>query len=85
MKILTSPETYYTEPVNAWKRMKLRIRKPREFAALKMLAAWRESEAQSRDVPRNRILKDEAIFELAIHQPQNTGSPHRSSLHFQRL
>ncbi|WP_319414042.1 ribonuclease D [uncultured Cohaesibacter sp.] len=70
MKILTSPDTYYTAPVDAWKRMKLRIRKPREFAALKMLAAWRESEAQSRDVPRNRILKDEAIFELAVHQPK---------------
>ncbi|WP_319498182.1 ribonuclease D [uncultured Cohaesibacter sp.] len=70
MEILTSPDTYYTAPVDAWKRMKLRIRKPREFAALKMLAAWRESEAQSRDVPRNRILKDEAIFELAVHQPQ---------------
>ncbi len=71
MQILTSPETYYTEPVNAWKRMKLRIRKPREFAALKKLAGWREKEAQSRNVPRNRILKDEAIFELAIQQPQN--------------
>nr|WP_321456834.1 ribonuclease D [uncultured Cohaesibacter sp.] len=70
MKILTSPDTYYTAPVDAWKRMKLRIRKPREFAALKMLAAWRESEAQTRNVPRNRILKDEAIFELAVHQPK---------------
>ena len=72
MEILTSPETYYTEPVNAWKRMKLRIRKPREFAALKKLAGWREKEAQSRNVPRNRILKDEAIFELAIQQPQTS-------------
>ena len=70
MQILMSPETYYTEPARAWKRLKLRIRKPREFAALKHLAAWRESEAQNRDVPRNRILKDEAIFELAIQQPQ---------------
>ena len=70
MEILTTPETYYTEPVHAWKRLKLRIRKPREFEALKKLAAWRESEAQSRDVPRNRILKDDAIFELAIQQPQ---------------
>ncbi|PLW77418.1 ribonuclease D [Cohaesibacter celericrescens] len=70
MEILTSPETYYTEPSRAWKRMKLRIRKPKEFAALKELAAWRESEAQARDVPRNRVLKDEAIFELAIQQPQ---------------
>ena len=70
MEILTSPETYFTEPVNAWKRMKLRIRKPREFAALKKLAGWREREAQARNVPRNRVLKDEAIFELAIQQPQ---------------
>lgn len=71
MRILTSPETYYTEPSRAWKRMKLRIRKPKEFAALKLLAAWREREAQSRNVPRNRILKDDAIFELAIQQPQS--------------
>ena len=71
MKILTSPTTYYTAPVDAWKRLKLRIRKPREFAALKKLAAWRESEAQARDVPRSRILKDDAIFELAIQQPRN--------------
>ena len=47
MEILTSPDTYYTKPENAWKRLKLRIRKPREFEALKKLAAWRESEAQS--------------------------------------
>ena len=59
--------------------MKLRIRKPREFAALKMLAAWRESEAQSRDVPRNRILKDEAIFELAVHQPKTPKPSPRSA------
>ncbi|WP_319529143.1 ribonuclease D [uncultured Cohaesibacter sp.] len=70
MKILTSKDTYHTEPVNAWKRMKLRIRKPREFAALKKLAGWRETEAQTRDVPRNRIMKDEAIFELAVQLPQ---------------
>ncbi len=71
MQILTSPETYYTEPSRAWKRMKLRIRKPREFAALKLLAGWREQEAQNRNVPRNRIIKDDAIFELAIQQPQS--------------
>ena len=70
MEILKSPDTYYTAPVNAWKRMKMRIRKPREFAALQKLAEWREAEAQSRDVPRNRILKDEAIFELSIQQPK---------------
>lgn len=70
MQVLTSPGTYYTEPSEAWRRMKLRIRKPREFAALKVLACWREEEAQKRNVPRNRILKDDAIFELAIQQPQ---------------
>lgn len=74
MEILTSPETYYTEPQQAWRRMKLRIRKPREFAALKLLAQWREQEAQSRNVPRNRILKDDAIFELAIQQPKDANA-----------
>jgi ribonuclease D len=74
MEILTSPDTYYTEPHAAWKRMKLRIRKPREFAALQMLAQRREQEAQGRNVPRSRILKDDAIFELAMQQPKDANA-----------
>ncbi|ADZ70803.1 ribonuclease D [Polymorphum gilvum] len=70
MEILTSEGTYRTEPVNAWQRLKMRVRKPVELAVLMEVAAWREIEAQSRDVPRSRVLKDDAIYEIAAQQPQ---------------
>ncbi len=69
MEILTSPETYELEPEHAWKRLKMRVRKPIELAVLREVAAWREREAQSRDVPRGRVLKDDAIYEIAAQQP----------------
>ncbi len=71
MEILTSHETYDLKPENAWERLKLRVRKPIELAILKEIAAWREREARSRDVPRARVLKDEAIFEIAADQPRD--------------
>ncbi|WP_417767849.1 ribonuclease D [Stappia sp.] len=72
MEILTSESTYRSDPENAWKRLKLRVRKPIEFAVLQEVAAWREREAHERDVPRNRIIKDDAIYEVAAQQPTNT-------------
>jgi ribonuclease D len=72
MEVLTSPETYQLEPASAWKRLKLRVKKPVELAILKELAAWRESEAQARDVPRSRVIKDDAIYEIAQQQPTTT-------------
>lgn len=69
MKVLTSPDTYRSEPEHAWERLKTRIRKPKEFAVLIEVAAWREREAQSRDVPRGRVLKDDVIGDIAIHAP----------------
>jgi ribonuclease D len=69
MEVLTSPDTYQLEPDLAWKRLKLRVRKPIELAILQEIAAWREREAQSRDVPRGRVLKDDAIYEIAQQQP----------------
>jgi ribonuclease D len=69
MQVLTSPETYRMEPQNAWRRLKTRVRKPKELAVLIEIAAWREREAQSRDVPRSRVLKDEAIADIAIQAP----------------
>jgi ribonuclease D len=71
MTVLTSPETYRQEPEHAWKRLKTRVRRPKEIAVLMEVAAWREREAQSRDVPRGRILKDDAIGEIAIQQPKS--------------
>jgi ribonuclease D len=69
MAVLTAPETYRAEPERAWMRLKSRVRKPKELAVLIEVAAWREREAQARDVPRGRILKDEVLSEIAIHAP----------------
>ncbi len=71
MSILTSVSTYDVDPQKSWERLKTRIRKPRDLAVLIEIAAWRETEAQSRDVPRGRVLKDDAISELAIAAPRN--------------
>ena len=69
MGVLTSPDTYRMEPENAWQRLKTRVRKPKELAVLIEVAAWREREAQIRDVPRSRVLKDEAIADIAVQAP----------------
>jgi len=74
MEVLTSPETYQLEPEHAWKRLKLRVRKPIELAILQEIAAWREREAQARDVPRGRVLKDDAIYEIAQQQPTTSAA-----------
>jgi ribonuclease D len=69
MSILTSPDTYRMEPEQAWQRLKTRARKPKELAVLMEVAAWREQEAQARDVPRGRVLKDEVVGDLAVQAP----------------
>jgi ribonuclease D len=71
MGVLTSPETYRADPVNAWQRLAGRMRKAREIAVLMEVAAWREREAQSRDVPRGRVLKDEAVIDVAVSAPRS--------------
>ncbi len=72
MRVLTSPETYRMEPERAWQRLRTRVRKPRELAVLIEVAAWREREAQSRDVPRARVLKDDVIADIAVQTPTTT-------------
>jgi ribonuclease D len=69
MKVLTSPDTYRMEPEHAWQRLKTRVRKPKELAVLIEVAAWREREAQTRDVPRGRVLKDELVGDIAVQAP----------------
>jgi ribonuclease D len=69
MGVLTSPETYRAEPERAWERLKSRVRKPKELAVLIEVAAWREREAQTRDVPRSRVLKDDVIGDIATQAP----------------
>jgi ribonuclease D len=69
MEVLTSPKTYDFHPERAWERLKTRVRKPKDLAVLMEVAAWREQEAQSRDVPRGRVLRDEAVSDIATHAP----------------
>ena len=70
MKALTETSTYVVEPEHAWKRLKTRSTDPRFLGVVKAVAEWRESEAQRRDVPRGRILKDEAVLEIAANRPE---------------
>jgi len=71
MAVLTDPGTYNMDPANAWRRLKTRSRKPRYLSTLRELAAWRETEAQRRDVPRNRILRDDVLADIAAAAPKN--------------
>jgi ribonuclease D len=71
MAILTDPDTYRADPERAWERLKNRARKPRDLAVLMELAAWREREAQIKDVPRQRILKDDVLGELVLAAPKS--------------
>jgi ribonuclease D len=70
MRVLTSASTYEQHPERAWERFKSRARKPRDLAVLMEVAAWRESEAQTRDVPRSRVLKDDILVEVALAAPR---------------
>ena len=72
MNILESRETYDLHPDDAWQRLKMRLRKPQELAVIQAVAAWREREARNRNVPRSRVLKDDAIYEIAQQQPKDT-------------
>ncbi len=68
---LKDPELYRLDPELAWKRLKPRTSNKRFLAMLAALAAWREREAQARDIPRGRVLKDEALTEIAAHPPES--------------
>ncbi|HEV2550733.1 MAG TPA: ribonuclease D [Stellaceae bacterium] len=71
MGVLTDPATYRQgqDPAEAWRRIKVRTGNRRLLALVRELAAWRERAAQERDLPRNRVLRDEAILEIAAHAP----------------
>jgi ribonuclease D len=68
---LTAAETYEQKPENAWLRLRSRARKPRDLAMLMEVAAWREVEAQSRDVPRSRVLKDDTLIDVPLSAPDS--------------
>ena len=69
MALLASPDTYDLKPEDAWRRLKSRARQPVELAVLQEIAALREREARERDVPRNRVMKDDLIYEVALQRP----------------
>ncbi len=72
MAILSNPETYIQRPEDAWRRLKIRTNSSRVAAIVRELAAYREREAQSRDVPRGRILKDDTLIEVATQKASTT-------------
>lgn len=71
IRILTARETYDMHPDDAWKRLKIRLRKPVELAVMQKVAAWRERAARERNVPRGRVIKDDTIQEIAQQQPRD--------------
>lgn len=71
LSIMRSIDTYVIQPEQAWERLRAKLNRPRDLAALKALAAWREKRAQDTDQPRSRVLKDDALIELAMQRPQS--------------
>ena len=77
---LTDPATYRVDPREVWRRIRARTRSPRLLAVLRELAAWREITAQSQDVPRQRVAKDDSLLELAANMPVTVDDIKRSRL-----
>ncbi|HEX6841550.1 MAG TPA: ribonuclease D [Stellaceae bacterium] len=69
MGTLTDPATYRQDPAEAWRRFKVRSNNRKLLALVRELAAWRETAAQQRNLPRNRLLRDESLLEIAAHAP----------------
>jgi ribonuclease D len=80
LSVLTDPATYVVEPEEAWRRIKTRTHSGRFLAIVKALAAFRERYAQERNIPRNRVFKDDALIELASTKPQTMQDLGRSRL-----
>ncbi|HTG24729.1 MAG TPA: ribonuclease D [Reyranella sp.] len=72
MAVLNDPATYRADPEQAWRRLKPRGASPRLLGTLKEVAAWRERTAQRIDIPRQRLLRDEQLLEIASHAPKTT-------------
>jgi ribonuclease D len=71
MAHLNNPAIYQIDPRESWRRLKVRSTKPKFLAILREVAALREEEAQRRDIPRNRVMRDEALTEIAAHAPKS--------------
>lgn len=72
MDVLTAPDTYRMDPREAWRRIKSRTTNPKFLSVLREVAAWREAEAQRRDIPRNRLLRDDSLLDIAAHTPKTS-------------
>lgn len=71
MAVLTDPETYRIDPADAWKRLKPRSRNRRFLAVVRATAAWREAYAQTHNLTRNRVVRDDALLEVAANAPKD--------------
>ena len=71
MERLADPSSFAFAPEDAWKRLKLPSRNPAVLGRLRALAAWRETEARSKNLPRGRIVKDDTLTEIVLHPPKN--------------
>ena len=80
LTVLTSPETYVVPPNEAWRRVKTRTNSPKFLAIVRELAAFRETYAQDRNIPRNRVFKDDALIEVASNKPKTHAELGRSRL-----
>ncbi|MEY1555477.1 ribonuclease D [Yoonia sp. R2331] len=80
MAVLNAPETYAADPATAWERVKTRTSSGKFLAIVRELARFRETYAQERNIPRNRVFKDDALVELASTKPQNEKDLSRSRL-----
>ncbi|MEA3017648.1 MAG: ribonuclease [Sphingomonadales bacterium] len=69
MERIADPANYLNDPAVAWKKVRVQSRKPEVLGRLKAVAAWREIEARSKNLPRGRIMKDETLADVALHPP----------------
>ena len=74
MATLSDPSIYAAEPGEAWRRIKIRGSNPRVLGVLREVAAWRELEAQARDMPRNHVVREQALVEIATHPPKHAAA-----------
>ena len=71
LEVLTNAQTYLMEPNESWRRLKHKLSRPRHLLILREVAAWRESEAQRRNIPRTHVLRDQALLEIATQAPKS--------------
>ena len=76
MDKLADPENYAIDPAKSWKRIRAQGRNPQVLGRLKALAAWREGEAQHKNIPRGRIMRDETLADIASHPPKKQADLH---------